>query len=55
MSKGYGFIEFVNHNVALHALRTLNNNPTLFGDQRRLLVSFSIENINAIQKLQRIK
>lgn len=55
VSRGYGFIEFVNHNVALHALRMINNNPTLFGDNRRLMVSFAIESINAVQKLQRLK
>ncbi|KPA84897.1 putative RNA-binding protein [Leptomonas pyrrhocoris] len=55
VSRGYGFIEFVNHNVALHTLRVLNNNPTIFGDQRRLMVSFAIENTNAVQKLQRMK
>ncbi|CCW60363.1 unnamed protein product [Phytomonas sp. EM1] len=55
VSRGYGFIEFVNHNIALHALRMFNNNPTVFGDQRRLIVSFAVENINAIQKLQRMK
>ncbi|KAG5496342.1 hypothetical protein JKF63_02644 [Porcisia hertigi] len=55
VSRGYGFIEFVNHNVALNVLRMLNNNPTVFGDQRRLLVSFAIENINAVQKLERMK
>jgi nucleolar protein 4 len=55
VSRGYGFIEFVNHNVALNALRMLNNNPTIFGDQRRLMVSFAIENTNAVQKLQRMK
>ncbi|RNF10957.1 putative RNA-binding protein [Trypanosoma rangeli] len=54
-SKGYAFIEFVNHPIALHALRTINNNPTLFGDGRRLMVSFAIEDINAIQKLQRMR
>ncbi|EPY25606.1 nucleolar protein 4 [Strigomonas culicis] len=55
MSRGYGFIEFVNHPIALNVLRMLNNNPTVFGDNRRLNVSFSIEDMNAIQKLQRIK
>lgn len=55
VSRGYGFIEFVNHNVALNALRMLNNNPTVYGDNRRLMVSFAIENINAVQKLQRMK
>ncbi|KAG5470687.1 hypothetical protein LSCM1_01933 [Leishmania martiniquensis] len=55
VSRGYGFVEFVNHNVALGALRGLNNNPTVFGDQRRLMVSFAIENTSAVQKLQRMK
>ncbi|KAG5471105.1 hypothetical protein CUR178_02416 [Leishmania enriettii] len=55
VSRGYGFIEFVNHNVALHTLRMLNNNPTVFGDQRRLMVSFAIENTSALQRLQRMK
>ncbi|KEG11535.1 putative RNA-binding protein [Trypanosoma grayi] len=54
-SKGYAFMEFVNHPTALHALRAINNNPTLFGDNRRLMVSFAIEDINAIQKLQRLR
>lgn len=54
-AKGYGFLEFVNHNVALSCLRQLNNNPTVFGDHRRLIVSFAVENIAAIQKLKRIK
>ncbi|KAK7201992.1 RNA-binding protein [Novymonas esmeraldas] len=55
VSRGYGFVEFVNHNVALNTLRMLNNNPTVFGDQRRLMVSFAIENTNAVQKLERMK
>ncbi|KAG5494837.1 hypothetical protein JIQ42_02453 [Leishmania sp. Namibia] len=55
VSRGYGFIEFVSHNVALHTLRMLNNNPTVFGDQRRLMVSFAIENTSALQRLQRMK
>jgi len=54
-ASGYGFIEFVNHNVALHCLRMLNNNPTVFGNERRLIVAFAVENVEAIQKLQRIK
>ncbi|CUF40140.1 RNA-binding protein, putative [Bodo saltans] len=55
VSKGYAFIEFVNHNVALNSLRQLNNNPTLFGDRQRPVVAFAVENMNAIQKLQRIR
>lgn len=55
VSKGYAFIEFVNHNVALSCLRQLNNNPTLFGDRQRPVVAFAVENMNAIQKLQRMR
>nr|CCC54201.1 putative RNA-binding protein [Trypanosoma vivax Y486] len=54
-SKGYAFIEFINHPIALHALRAVNNNPTIFGDHRRPMVSFAIEDINALQKLQRLR
>lgn len=54
-AKGYGFIEFVNHQVALSCLRSLNNNPTVFGRGRRLIVAFAVENIEAIQKLKRMK
>lgn len=54
-AKGYGFIEFVNHQVALSCLRNINNNPTVFGRGRRLIVAFAVENIEAIQKLKRIK
>ena len=54
-SRGYGFVEFVKHEYALHCLRHSNNNPTLFGAAHRLVVAFAIENINAIQKLERLK
>lgn len=53
--KGYGFIEFVHHQVALACLRSINNNPTIFGRGRRLIVAFAVENIEAIQKLKRMK
>jgi len=54
-SRGFAFVEFVNHNVALHALRQLNNNPTLYGASHRLVVTFAIEDMVAVQKLQRIR
>lgn len=54
-SRGYGFVEFVKHEYALHVLRNSNNNPTLFGPNHRLVVAFAVENINAIQKLERLK
>lgn len=52
-SKEYGFVSFTTHEDALHALRTINNNPNIFTPKRRPIVSFSIENrvmVNARQK-----
>lgn len=37
-SRGYAFVNFTEHDHALQALRTLNNNPSVFGDSK---VSFS--------------
>eukprot|EP00758_Cryptobia_borreli_P001753 Tbor_TRINITY_DN2504_c0_g1::TRINITY_DN2504_c0_g1_i1::g.487::m.487/K14573/NOP4, RBM28; nucleolar protein 4 len=54
-AKGYAFVEFINHNISLAVLRSLNNNPNLFGSNHRLVVSFAVENINAVQKLARIR
>ncbi|KAG0240799.1 RNA recognition motif-containing protein [Actinomortierella wolfii] len=44
-SKGYGFLEYSHHAHALAGLRWLNNNPTLFGEKKCLIVEFSIENV----------
>lgn len=33
-SRGYGFVNFSDHNHALQALRSTNNNPDLFGEKR---------------------
>lgn len=62
-SKGYGFVEFVNHGHALAALRQLNNNPAYTasarsegvgkGETSRLIVEFSVEN-HAKLKLQQV-
>ncbi|XP_017892988.1 RNA-binding protein 28 [Ceratina calcarata] len=52
-SKEYGFVSFTTHEDALHALRTINNNPSIFTPKRRPIISFSIENrvmVNARQK-----
>ncbi|KAK9767317.1 RNA recognition motif-containing protein [Basidiobolus ranarum] len=49
-SKGYGFIEYSTHAHALAALRFLNNNPDLFGDKKRLIVEFSVENFDVVKK-----
>ncbi|KRT79604.1 RNA binding protein [Oryctes borbonicus] len=58
-SKEYGFVTFTTHEDALHALRTLNNNPTIFSINKRPIVAFSIENRTALKakekRLQRSK
>uniref|UniRef100_A0A673LK48 RRM domain-containing protein n=1 Tax=Sinocyclocheilus rhinocerous TaxID=307959 RepID=A0A673LK48_9TELE len=42
-SLGYGFVAFKEHEHALQALRHLNNNPDIFGPQKRPIVEFSLE------------
>ena len=51
-SLGYGFIEIGNHESALKLLRAINNNPEIFGEKRRPIVEFSIENIKALKILE---
>ena len=52
-SVGYGFVEFTNHNNALAALRANNNNPDIFGADRRPIVEFSLENSLVVKLKQR--
>ncbi|XP_063538024.1 RNA-binding protein 28 [Cydia strobilella] len=47
-SKGYGFVMFTRHEDALACLRTLNNNPDIFDNNNRPIVSFSIEDRTAL-------
>uniref|UniRef100_A0A6Q2XEX1 RRM domain-containing protein n=1 Tax=Esox lucius TaxID=8010 RepID=A0A6Q2XEX1_ESOLU len=42
-SLGYGFVQFRDHEHALKTLRHLNNNPDIFGESRRPIVEFSLE------------
>ncbi|XP_040857949.1 RNA-binding protein 28 isoform X2 [Ochotona curzoniae] len=42
-SLGYAFAEFQEHEHALKALRHINNNPDVFGSQKRPIVEFSLE------------
>ncbi|XP_067915483.1 RNA-binding protein 28 isoform X2 [Heterodontus francisci] len=42
-SLGYGFIEFTEHSHSLTALRFLNNNPDIFGPEKRPIMEFSLE------------
>jgi len=49
VSKQYGFVTFNQHEHALAALRSLNNNPEIFGNDNRPIVDFSIENRVAVK------
>lgn len=49
-SKGFGFVEFTQHQHALTALRRLNNNPDIFTSQKRPIVEFAIEDKVALNK-----
>ncbi|XP_077452686.1 RNA-binding protein 28 [Stigmatopora argus] len=42
-SLGYGFVQFQEHEHALATLRHLNNNPEIFGANKRPIVEFSLE------------
>eukprot|EP01062_Namystynia_karyoxenos_P042388 TRINITY_DN30987_c4_g1_i1.p1 TRINITY_DN30987_c4_g1~~TRINITY_DN30987_c4_g1_i1.p1 ORF type:complete len:516 (+),score=168.72 TRINITY_DN30987_c4_g1_i1:75-1550(+) len=53
-SRGFGFAELRQHELALAVLRRLNNNPTLFGARSRLHVEFAVESVHALRRLQRI-
>uniref|UniRef100_A0A0N5ATW9 RNA-binding protein 28 n=1 Tax=Syphacia muris TaxID=451379 RepID=A0A0N5ATW9_9BILA len=48
-SKGFAFVEFSTHIDALNCLKNLNNNPETFSNEKRPIVEFSIENINAVR------
>ncbi|XP_063701847.1 RNA-binding protein 28 [Culicoides brevitarsis] len=52
-SKGFGFLSFETHEIALKVLRKLNNNPNIFGKNNRPIVSFSIEDKKAINLKQK--
>jgi len=47
VSRGFGFVDYSKHEHALVALRSVNNNPNIFGPSQRPVVEFSIENMNA--------
>ncbi|KAK9804437.1 hypothetical protein WJX73_000419 [Symbiochloris irregularis] len=51
-SKGMGFAEFESHEHALCALRQLNNNPSVFGEARRPIVEFALENSQTLKRRQ---
>lgn len=47
-SKGFGFLSFDTHEHALQVLRKLNNNPNAWGKNNRPIISFSVEDRNAL-------
>jgi nucleolar protein 4 len=51
-SRGYGFVDFRHHEHALIALRRVNNNPTILGQDRRLFVEFAVDNMVKLNILQ---
>uniref|UniRef100_A0A1A8PAD6 RNA-binding protein 28 n=1 Tax=Nothobranchius rachovii TaxID=451742 RepID=A0A1A8PAD6_9TELE len=53
-SLGYGFVQFRDHEQALSTLRYLNNNPNIFGPQKRPIVEFSLEDSRKL-KLKEIR
>lgn len=48
-SKGFGFVNFTEHEHALTALRSINNNPEVFTPNHRPIVEFSMENRLALR------
>ncbi|CAK6434294.1 unnamed protein product [Pipistrellus nathusii] len=56
-SLGYAFAEFQEHEHALTALRHINNNPEIYGPQKRPIVEFSLEDRRKLkikeQRMQR--
>nr|XP_020508551.1 RNA-binding protein 28 isoform X1 [Labrus bergylta] len=56
-SLGYGFVQFDEHEHALSTLRYLNNNPDIFGPNKRPIVEFSLEDSRKlkIKELQKQK
>ncbi|CAH1721420.1 RNA-binding protein 28 [Aphis gossypii] len=53
ISKEYAFVTFKQHEDALKALRSINNNPNIFNSNKRPIVAFSIENRLVLQARQR--
>eukprot|EP00850_Spirogloea_muscicola_P011480 SM000071S21104 [mRNA] locus=s71:474335:480295:+ [translate_table: standard] len=54
-SRGAGFVEFVEHQHALVALRVLNNNPEIFGPECRPIIEFAIENSLVLKQRATLK
>jgi len=53
-SKGFGFIAFKDHKSAMRTLEYLNNNPKIFGGNRRPIVEFAIEDKRKLRMQQEL-
>merc|ERR1719273_1242102 len=52
-SKGFAFVAFTEHDMALSTMRALNNNPEVFSNDQRPIIEFSIENRKALNARQK--
>ncbi|CAE7476129.1 Rbm28 [Symbiodinium sp. CCMP2592] len=54
-SKGYGFVTFKDHDSAMKALEFLNDNPTVFGGNRRPIVEFAVEDKRKLRMQEELR
>jgi len=52
-SKGFAFVTFADHEMAISTLRAMNNNPEVFTNDQRPIIEFSIENRKALNARQK--
>lgn len=51
MSRGYGFVEFTEHEHSLHALRAINNHPSFFmSANKRPIVEFALDDARKVHE-----
>jgi nucleolar protein 4 len=54
-SKGYGFVEFLEHEHALLALRLINNNPKVFTQNHRPIVEFALDDVRKVMVRNKLR
>lgn len=52
-SKGFGFVEFKEHDEALKALHRVNNNASFFGAEQRPIVEFAVDDARKVELRKR--